>query len=132
MSARSHMLWNRDLVAAYLTEAAETLRCLPAVRVQGYFNVWPPMMQSIWEAYGTSDEKPRRGPATPEAIDRMDLALPWLAWLEPGEAELVWLRAEGAPWKVIQARYGVGRTTAWMRWTTALEKIAACLNRQRV
>lgn len=133
MSPRNtDMLWDKDMVAAYLKEAAETLRTLPAVKVQGHFNVWPSVLQDYWEAYGADDEKPRRGPATPEAIDRMDMALLWLGWLEPNEARLVWMRAEGIGWKVIQARYGVGRTTGWMRWTTGLEKIAACLNRQRV
>lgn len=124
--------WTAPMVGACLAEAADTLRRLPTSRVKGFFNTWPEIVQTYWEAYGGDDEKPRLGPPTPEAIDRLDMALPWLSWLEPGEAELVWLRAEGAPWKVIQARYGVGRTTAWMRWTTALEKIAACLNRQRV
>ncbi len=64
------------------------------------------------------------------AIDRMDEALRWLRWLEPDEVRLVWLRAEGVRWKLICARFGVGRTTAWQRWCTALTKIAERLNGQ--
>jgi predicted DNA-binding protein (UPF0251 family) len=64
----------------------------------------------------------------PEAIDRMDEALRWLTWLELEERRLVWLRAEGMPWKRITHRLGIGRTTAWQRWTIALLKIATRLN----
>ena len=49
-------------------------------------------------------------------------------WLEPEERRLVWLRAEGLPWKRITHRLGIGRTTAWQRWTMALLKIAVRLN----
>ena len=59
----------------------------------------------------------RPAAAAPEAIDRMDEALGWLCWLEPEERRLVWLRAEGLPWKRITRRLGIGRTTAWQRWT---------------
>jgi hypothetical protein len=58
----------------------------------------------------------------------MDEALAWLMWLEPEERRLVWLRAEGLPWKWITRRMGVGRTTAWQRWSTALLKIVVRLD----
>jgi Domain of unknown function (DUF6362) len=58
----------------------------------------------------------------------MDEALGWLMWLEPEERRLVWLRAEGVPWKRITQRLGIGRTTAWQRWTIALLKISVRLN----
>jgi hypothetical protein len=38
------------------------------------------------------------------------------------------MRAEGLPWKRITHRLGMGRTTAWHRWTTALLKITIRLN----
>jgi hypothetical protein len=38
------------------------------------------------------------------------------------------MRAEGLPWKRITHRLGMGRTTAWQRWTIALLKIATKLN----
>jgi hypothetical protein len=58
----------------------------------------------------------------------MDEALGWLMWLEPEERRLVWLRAEGLPWKRVTHRLGIGRTTAWQRWTIALLKITTRLN----
>jgi Domain of unknown function (DUF6362) len=70
----------------------------------------------------------RTAAPSPEAIDRMDEVLGWLSWLEPEERQLVWLRAEGLPWKRITHRLGIGRTTAWQRWTIALLKITTRLN----
>jgi hypothetical protein len=58
----------------------------------------------------------------------MDETLQWLCWLEPEERVLAWLRAEGMPWKWITRRLGIGRTTAWQRWTIALLKIVVRLN----
>ena len=43
----------------------------------------------------------RPAAAAPEAIDRMDEAFRWLCWLDPDVRELVWVRAEGLPWKRI-------------------------------
>jgi hypothetical protein len=40
----------------------------------------------------------------------------------------VWRRADGMPWKWITRRLGIGRTTAWQRWSAALLKIAVRLN----
>ena len=73
----------------------------------------------------------RPGPPSPDAIDRMDEAFTWLQWLEPDDAKLVWLRAEGVPWKLFTWRFGIGRTTAWRRWTAALIAIASRLNGAR-
>jgi hypothetical protein len=58
----------------------------------------------------------------------MDEALEWLCWLEPDERRLVWLRADGMPWKWITRRLGIGRTTAGQRWTLGLLRIATRLN----
>ena len=94
---------------------------LPDEKVHGLYDLWPRL---VGEPCGYA----RAAAAAPEAIDRMDEALRWLMWLEPEERRLVWLRAEGMPWKWITRRLGIGRTTAWQRWTTALLKIAVRLN----
>jgi len=120
--------WTAKMVEDRMAEAADTLRRLPPVKVQGYFSTWPPVIRDFWEAFGWHDVEVRPGPASPEAIDRMDDTLRWLRWLEPDETRLVWLRAEGVRWKLICARFGVGRTTAWHRWSGALTKIAVRLD----
>jgi Domain of unknown function (DUF6362) len=94
---------------------------LPEDKVRGLYDLWPRLVGAI--CAGDCPLLP-----APDAIDRMDEALRWLCWLVPEEQRLVWLRAEGLPWKWITRRIGVGRTTAWQRWTTALLKIATRLN----
>jgi hypothetical protein len=113
--------WNQDAVAARLEEAVDVLARLPEHRARGRYHLWPKMV-------GVSGGSTGRAAPPPEAIDRMDEALGWLLWLEPEERQLVWLRAEGVPWKRITHRFGIGRTTAWQRWTMALVKIATRLN----
>ena len=121
--------WTPMLVADRLADAAEARRAdaadalarLPDERVRGLYDLWPKLV-------GSPCRHARPPAAAPEAIDRMDEALGWLMWLDPEERRLVWLRAEGVPWKRITRRLGIGRTTAWQRWTTALLKIAVRLN----
>jgi Domain of unknown function (DUF6362) len=113
--------WTPELVAERLTEAADVLARLPAERARGFYDLWP---QIVGEPFRCA----RPAAAAPEAIDRMDESLGWLCWLEADERQLIWLRAEGLPWKWITGRLGVGRTTAWQRWTTALLKISIQLN----
>ena len=122
--------WTARRVAERLAEAADTLARLPEARVRGCYSLWPPVVRSARAALGGGGGRLRPIPPLPEAIDRMDEALAWLGWLEAEEARLVWLRAEGVPWKVLTARLGVGRTTAWHRWTVALLKLATRLNAQ--
>jgi hypothetical protein len=113
--------WGQEAVAGRLEEAVDVLARLPDEQVRGLYDLWPKLV-------GEPCRHARPAAAMPEAIDRMDEALDWLMWLEPEERRLVWSRAEGMPWKWITRRFGVGRTTAWQRWTIALLKIATRLN----
>ena len=71
-------------------------------------------------------------PAGPDAIDRMAEVFPWLGWLAPEDAKLVWARAEGTPWKGICWRFGISRATANRRWQYGLAVIVWRLNGRRV
>jgi Domain of unknown function (DUF6362) len=113
--------WDNETVARRLEEAADVLARLPHERVRGLYDLWPRL---VGEPCGHA----RAAAPAPEAIDRMDEALRWLSWLDPEERRLVWLRAEGMPWKWITRRLGIGRTTAWQRWTRALLKIVVRLD----
>jgi Domain of unknown function (DUF6362) len=113
--------WTPTLIAERLEEAADVLSRLPDRGAGGFYDLWPRLV-------GAADAAPIQAAPAPEAIDRMDEALRWLCWLEPEERRLVWVRAEGLPWKRITHRLGIGRTTAWQRWTTALLKISVRLN----
>jgi hypothetical protein len=116
--------WTPQAVAERLAEAADVLDRLPEPRGRGFYSLWP-LTPEVPDGDGV---RARPATAPPEAIDRMDETLQWLCWLEPGERRIVWLRAEGLPWKRITYRFGIGRTTAWQRWTIALLKIATRLN----
>jgi hypothetical protein len=119
--AMSGQRWDQEAVARRLQEAADVLARLPEERARGFYDLWPRMV-------GDPCPGSRPAAAAPAAIDRMDEALGWLCWLDPEERRLVWLRAEGLPWKWITCRLGIGRTTAWQRWTIALLRIATRLN----
>jgi hypothetical protein len=119
-----HGRWTPLLVAERLAEAADVLDRLPEAKVRGFYSLLPLLPD------GPAADGARARPAAPapEAIDRMDQALGWLMWLEQEERGLVWARAGAVRWKGITRRLGIGRTTAWQRWTTALLKIALRLN----
>jgi hypothetical protein len=113
--------WTPKLVGERLEEAVDVLARLPEERARGFYDLWPRLV-------GEPSRYAGPAAAAPEAIDRMDEALGWLCWLEREERVLAWLRAEGLPWKRITHRLGIGRTTAWQNWTTALLKISTRLN----
>ena len=115
--------WMEQLVAERLAEAADVLSRLPDERVGGIYDFWPRLV-------GAPDRGALPAAPAPEAIDRMDEVLGWLCWLDADERRLVWLRAQGLPWKRVTHRLGIGRTTAWQRWATALLKISVRLNAQ--
>jgi hypothetical protein len=119
--------WRPERVAERLSEAADVLGRLPEPRSPGVYSLWPILVDAA--VADSTSTRPAAPP--PEAIDRMDEALGWLGWLEPDERRIVWMRAEGLPWKRITHRLGIGRTTAWHRWTTALLKITTRLNATR-
>ncbi len=92
--------WTVDTVAERFAEAAETARRLPPVRVQGYFNLWPPIRRQPWEALGASDVEPRPLPPSPAAIEQMLETMQWVQWLDVEQRHLVWMRATdiGGSW----------------------------------
>jgi hypothetical protein len=123
----SEQRWDKDSVARRLEEAADVLDRMPPERIEARHSSWPRVIRPA-AASLRSGQRSRPSAPPPQAIDRMDEALGWLAWIEPAERRLVWMRAEGLPWKRITHRLGMGRTAAWQHWTIALHKIASRLN----
>jgi hypothetical protein len=126
--ARHDASWTTDEVANRFHEAAITARRLPPVRVQGYFNTWPPIVRQAWEVLGADDAIYRSYPPTPQAVERMLEAMRWVQWLEVEQRHLVWMRADGYRWREITRRFGCDRTTAWRRWNIALLVVSERLN----
>ncbi len=49
--------WTPDDVANRFEDAAVTARRLPSANVQGYFNAWPTIVRSQWEALAAADDR---------------------------------------------------------------------------
>ncbi|MDE2284729.1 MAG: helix-turn-helix domain-containing protein [Hyphomicrobiales bacterium] len=116
--------WTASMVEARFEEAAFTLRRLPDTRVPGYFNTWPAIVRSVHEAFGYERARMPRIAPTPQSISRMEETFTWLTWLAPDDARIVWMRAEGSPWKPICCRVGLSRQHAWRRWVAALMTVS--------
>lgn len=127
----SEQPWNAQMVAERLEEAVDTLRRLPVkdLKPMGFRASWPVMLQDLCEADGPADVRVKMGPPTSDAIDRMDEVMEWLRWLEPDDVQLLWLRAELVPWKMIMRKLGKIRSTLVHRRNMALARIAVALNR---
>lgn len=124
--------WTRREISERFEDAVKTLRRLPGVRVQGYFNAWPPIIRTTMEVLQMEVEPIRLGPPSAEAISNMEETIGWIFLLDSEEERrMVWLRAARVPWRPICARLGVCRTTAYQLHKEALVKIAAALNLKR-
>jgi hypothetical protein len=119
--------WTNDMIADRFAEAVDTVRRLPPVRVQGYFNVWPIIVRQQWELLARDDSH-RPFPPSPQAIDRMMETMKWVVHLQVEERHLLWMRAEGYEWDIIGKRFACNRVTAWRRWQRVLGKVAEQLN----
>ena len=127
--ARPDAPWTTDEVANRFHEAAITARRLPPVRVQGYFNTWPPIVRQSWEVLGADDAIYRSYPPTPQAVERMLEAMRWVQWLEVEQRHLVWMRANRYEWQQIGRRFSRDRNTAARRWNKAIKKVVDHLGR---
>jgi hypothetical protein len=123
----SDLHWTHQKIIGRLEEAAGTLRRLPNDRLQGLKSNWPETIPT-WGDYGSDEIRLRLGPPSPEAIDRMDETLEWLRWLDTEGRQMVWLRAERIPWKIIMRKFGRSRSTVTARWKEALSQLVAILN----
>jgi len=123
-----HTIWSVEDVAARFEEAASTARRLPPVRVQGYFNSWPEVIRTQWEAFCAHENECRPFPPTPEDIERMLETMRWVLWLEVEQRHLVWMRAKRYGWREIAIRFACCTKTAQRRWAQVLELVASRLN----
>lgn len=122
-------VWCSEDVAARFHAAVVTSRRLPPARVQGYFNLWPPMVRQPWERY-PDDERKLHFPPDPVDVDRMLEAMRWIQCLEVERRHLVWMRADNYEWNEIGKRFGCCRTTAWRRWKSSIDIVVRHLNGQ--
>ena len=124
--------WTRDMVEERVVDAADVLKQLPPVRVRGYFSTWPEIQRSFGDLVGAEPVPMRRPLPSPSAISRMEEAITWNRFLERDDAQLMWARAEGMPWKHLCYRFGISRPTAHRRYDYALSVIVWRLNGRQV
>jgi len=111
-------------------DAALTLKRLPnppGSGPRGWGRSWPNYVQEAKHAYGSAEVQMRVVPSSVD-IQKMEDCIAWLHLLDPEDARIVWLRAEGIRWRQVCIRAGCVRTTAWRRWAAALLTIAKHLN----
>ncbi len=140
--------WSRQAVADRLADAARTLKALPAAGCfpGGLAARWPEIVRGFWEVWNALDGGPARrryaearnrdqSQARPRpsaaAIDAMDEALTWLAWVpDRRHVRATWALALGLrPGRVAQ-ELGVSRQTLATWHRASLEAIVQQLNRQ--
>lgn len=115
-------LTEKEIITRF-KEAVATLRRLPPVRVQGYFNSWPDIIYTEREIM-RMDQKTRIWPATPDAIARMEKTILWLNLIEEiNDRKIVWMRAENIPWEIICKRFEISRAYAFRKWKNAIHAI---------
>jgi hypothetical protein len=124
--------WTPSMVEERFVEAADVMKRLPEVRVPGYYSLWPKVIHEFADLVQQEPPRLRRPPPAPDAISRMEETLEWLRWLEPTDARIVWLRANGERWKVVCYHVGLARAAANEHWLYALCLIAWRLNGSRL
>lgn len=123
--------WTTAQVQDRLELAAGVMRQMPGVMPQGFFNAWPEYFHSFADKVGQEPQMQRPRPS-PRQITQAEEAMLWLRWLEKDDARLVWLRANGTPWKPICWELGISRATANRRWQYGIAVIVWRLNGRRV
>jgi hypothetical protein len=120
--------WTASMIEERFIEAADVMKRLPEVRVSGYYSLWPKALYDFADLIGQEPSRPRRPLPTPAAISRMEETLGWLQCLDPIDARIVWMRANGERWKLVCGRVGLSRSAANEHWLYALCAIVWRLN----
>jgi hypothetical protein len=119
--------WMTTQVQDRLELAADVMRAMPPVGPQGYVSAWPEYLSSFADKVG-QEPRMRKPLPSPRMITEADETLLWLRWLEPGDARLLWLRANRKPWKLVCWKIGISRATANRRWQYGIAVIVWRLN----
>ncbi len=115
----NHKLDEQQIIAR-IKEAVLTIRRLPPIKVQGYFNAWPDIIYTEIEII-KMDKKTKIWAATPDAITRMEEVLKWILLIEEvDDKKMIWMRAKGIPWEEISRIFGFSRVTANKRYNTKI------------
>lgn len=123
------LYWTHKMVESYLEDAAEVMKALPRVKVQGYFTTWPTPIHDFWDIYNSQDDEvKKRWRPTPRQISQMEYVCEWLRAVPVREGKIIWRRASGVPWKVIAHEQQSSRSSVSTWYNMGIGKIVARLN----
>lgn len=121
--------WTDEMVFAYIQKAAAICKKLPSSKPQGYFSVWPPIQRDLMEIIqGDIPENANRTYAIPREVSFFEYVEKWTRWCNAEETRVIWRRAMGKPWKVVEYELKISETTGRRRLGYGIMKIVAKLN----
>lgn len=128
MEPLPELYWTHKMVESYMEDAAEVMKSLPRVTVQGYFTTWPTPIHDFWDAIINQEEVKKRWRPTPRQISQMEYVCEWLRAVPVRESKIIWRRASGVPWKVIAHEQQSSRSSVTTWYNMGIAKIVARLN----
>ncbi len=96
-------------------------------RPQRYSSSWPTFAKSAHNEVKIADRRHIIFQPSPAEIQDIYEILDMLMLLPAFERNLVWARASGVPWALLQARYMLSRTHLNRRYRLAIEKCELAL-----
>ena len=113
-----------DEIKANLEFAAEVMKRMPKVKVQGYICTWPKFCEEGNECEFSDHFWLEPLPAE---IAEMEKILEWLKFTTLEKRRVVWLRACGMGWKRLSYRYKKSRSTLCREYISGLNDIKNAL-----
>ena len=130
MNIKPTLYWNPKIVMSYLIQAAAIHRRLPDVRTPGYHTLWPVMLRDEWERlYDMINGTCTMGSPMPPEVTFHENVMEWLRLLDRSRQQLVWMRSNKVPWKILTEEFGRSKATLSRQLDGSLCKIVSHLNR---
>ena len=133
MTIRPTLYWNPKIVMGHLMQAAAIHRRMPGVHVPGYHTLWPETMKDEWtHLYDMLNGRTTLGPPYPPEVSYHEEVMEWLQLLDRPKQQLLWMRANRVPWKILVEEFDRSKPTLWREMNESLEVIVRHLNRADV
>ena len=124
MSIASDRYWHEKMVMSYLQDAAAIHRRLPPVKVPTYHSLWPETLKDDWQRFHDAvNGKTKLGAPYPAEVSFSDDVLGWLRWIDRRHQQIVFMRANNIPWKLITDQLERGQTALWHDMNNGLTQI---------
>lgn len=130
MNRKPNLYWDEKIVMSYLIHAASIHRRLPEVKAKGYFTLWPPTLQDDWDRlYNALHGQTTLGSPMPPEVTFHEEVMAWLPYLNRHEQQLVWMRSNKVPWKILTVDFDRSKASLSRDLVAALSRLVVRLNR---